>query len=145
MRGNGKNFGCSPQGTALMYKSSKSCQANVGKFFQISLRAVKAADSRGLSERTTPPVAGSDIMRLPDRRATAVPLTSWPCMKLDLLYTTEPILQIAQVIPCTEAEGPGKRFAIWFQGCPLRCPGCCNPEMLPFHGGQPTPVEQLLE
>src|SRR3712207_5831792 len=46
------------------------------------------------------------------------------------------LLRVAQVVPCTEAEGPGKRFALWFQGCPLRCPGCCNPEMLPFRGGQ---------
>lgn len=44
-------------------------------------------------------------------------------------------IAIAQVVPCTEAEGPGKRFAVWFQGCPLRCPGCCNPEFLPFAGG----------
>jgi anaerobic ribonucleoside-triphosphate reductase activating protein len=44
-------------------------------------------------------------------------------------------LQIAQIVPCTEAEGPGRRFALWFQGCPLRCPGCCNPEMLSFTGG----------
>jgi anaerobic ribonucleoside-triphosphate reductase activating protein len=44
-------------------------------------------------------------------------------------------LRIAQIVPCTEAEGPGRRFALWFQGCPLRCPGCCNPEMLPFAGG----------
>jgi anaerobic ribonucleoside-triphosphate reductase activating protein len=49
----------------------------------------------------------------------------------------EPLtMQIAQVVPCTEAEGPGKRFAVWFQGCPLRCPGCCNPEFLPFRGGE---------
>jgi anaerobic ribonucleoside-triphosphate reductase activating protein len=45
-------------------------------------------------------------------------------------------LRIAQIVSCTEAEGPGRRFALWFQGCPLRCPGCCNPEMLPFEGGQ---------
>src|SRR5579884_230770 len=52
------------------------------------------------------------------------------------LTTTEPALRVAQIVPCTEAEGPGRRFALWFQGCPLRCPGCCNPEMLPFEGGQ---------
>ena len=38
-------------------------------------------------------------------------------------------LNIASVRLCTEAEGPGKRFAIWVQGCKNRCPGCCNPEM----------------
>ena len=45
---------------------------------------------------------------------------------------------------CTEAEGPGRRFALWTQGCPLRCPGCCNPEMLSFEGGDPWPVERLV-
>src|SRR5687767_8340615 len=54
-------------------------------------------------------------------------------------------LQIAQVVPCTEAEGPGRRFALWFQGCPLRCPGCCNPEMLPFAGGRTVPVADVIE
>jgi anaerobic ribonucleoside-triphosphate reductase activating protein len=52
-------------------------------------------------------------------------------------------MQVAQVVPCTEAEGPGKRFAIWFQGCPLRCPGCCNPEFLPFKGGQTKTIEEM--
>src|SRR5581483_9626290 len=53
-------------------------------------------------------------------------------------------LQLAQVVPCTEAEGPGRRFALWFQGCPLRCPGCCNPEMLPFQGGQRMTLTDVL-
>jgi anaerobic ribonucleoside-triphosphate reductase activating protein len=55
------------------------------------------------------------------------------------------ILSVAQVVPCTEAEGPGRRFALWFQGCPLRCPGCCNPEMLPFAGGHGAPLEEVIE
>jgi anaerobic ribonucleoside-triphosphate reductase activating protein len=54
-------------------------------------------------------------------------------------------LQLAQAVPCTEAEGPGRRFALWFQGCPLRCPGCCNPAMLPFEGGQAVGVGTLVE
>src|SRR4029453_8044837 len=58
---------------------------------------------------------------------------------------TVPILSVAQIVPCTEAEGPGKRFALWFQGCPLRCPGCCNPEMLPFEGGTRVPLAAVLE
>ena len=52
--------------------------------------------------------------------------------------------QVAQVVPATEAEGPGVRFAVWFQGCPLRCPGCCNPEFLPFRGGATVPVVELV-
>ncbi len=51
--------------------------------------------------------------------------------------------QIAQIVLCTEAEGPGKRFALWFQGCPLRCPGCCNPEFLPFTGGDTRTIGEL--
>src|SRR5882724_11526060 len=53
-------------------------------------------------------------------------------------------LQVAHIVPCTEAEGPGRRFALWFQGCPLRCPGCCNPEMLPFTGGRATLLAEVL-
>jgi anaerobic ribonucleoside-triphosphate reductase activating protein len=54
-------------------------------------------------------------------------------------------LQVAQIVPCTEAEGPGRRFALWFQGCPLRCPGCCNPEMLPFSGGRSLRLGEVVE
>jgi anaerobic ribonucleoside-triphosphate reductase activating protein len=54
-------------------------------------------------------------------------------------------LRVAQIVPCTEAEGPGKRFALWFQGCPLRCPGCCNPEMLPFEGGETTSLGDVVK
>ncbi len=45
-------------------------------------------------------------------------------------------LRLAQEVPDTEAEGPGKRYAFWVQGCTLHCPGCCNPEMFaPNKGG----------
>jgi anaerobic ribonucleoside-triphosphate reductase activating protein len=54
------------------------------------------------------------------------------------------VLSVAQIAPSTEAEGPGRRFALWFQGCPLRCPGCCNPEMLPFTGGRSRAVIDVL-
>ena len=49
-----------------------------------------------------------------------------------------------QIVPCTEAEGPGRRFALWFQGCPLRCPGCCNPEFIPFEGGEAIRLADVL-
>lgn len=55
-------------------------------------------------------------------------------------------LRIAQTIPDTEAEGPGKRFALWVQGCTLHCPGCCNPEMFaPDKGGKFVEVKELAE
>ena len=38
-------------------------------------------------------------------------------------------LNLASIRLCTESEGPGRRFAIWVQGCHRRCDGCCNPEM----------------
>lgn len=56
----------------------------------------------------------------------------------------DPTLAIAQVVRSTEAEGPGRRFAVWFQGCPLRCHGCCNPEFLAYTGGRPTPASALV-
>ena len=39
-------------------------------------------------------------------------------------------LNLASRLPCTEAEGPGRRAALWVQGCNKRCPGCCNPVYL---------------
>lgn len=39
-------------------------------------------------------------------------------------------LNVALIVARTEAEGPGVRAALWVQGCAIRCPGCCNPEML---------------
>ncbi|MEI6224657.1 MAG: 4Fe-4S single cluster domain-containing protein [Deltaproteobacteria bacterium] len=53
-------------------------------------------------------------------------------------------IRIAAVVPVTEAEGPGTRFAVWVQGCSLRCPGCCNPHMFDPAGGIATGADALL-
>ncbi len=53
-------------------------------------------------------------------------------------------LQIAHRVAITEAEGPGRRFALWVQGCSLRCPGCCNPELFDAVGGQSLAVDDIL-
>src|SRR5262249_8182093 len=45
----------------------------------------------------------------------------------------------------TEAEGPGQRFAVWVQGCPMRCQECCNPQMLRFEGGERIAVSDLVD
>jgi len=34
-----------------------------------------------------------------------------------------------------DANGPGHRAVVWFQGCRLKCPGCFNPETHSFGGG----------
>lgn len=39
-------------------------------------------------------------------------------------------LNLASRLPCTDAEGPGRRAALWVQGCNKRCRGCCNPAYL---------------
>ena len=38
-------------------------------------------------------------------------------------------LNISTIRECTTAEGPGKRFSIWVQGCLKRCKNCCNQDM----------------
>ena len=52
-------------------------------------------------------------------------------------------LRIAIEVADTQAEGPGRRYAVWLQGCPMRCRGCCNPEFLPEDGGRVVDVDVL--
>lgn len=51
---------------------------------------------------------------------------------------------MANLVVDTEAEGPGRRTAIWVQGCSIRCAGCCNPEMFDPRRGEPWPCAALL-
>ena len=48
-------------------------------------------------------------------------------------------VRVGAIVPVTEAEGPGARFALWVQGCSIRCRDCCNP--LLFDPGRGTEVE----
>lgn len=61
------------------------------------------------------------------------------------LESAESAIEVALVVPRTEAEGPGVRFAIWVQGCSLACKGCCNPEMLPFVSATSRTPSSLTE
>ena len=58
-------------------------------------------------------------------------------------------LNVAMFVAQTEVEGPGHRYALWVQGCPMRCPGCCNPHLLEFkeEAWSPTPVvaDQIIQ
>jgi len=42
-------------------------------------------------------------------------------------------------------NGPGERFVLWVQGCPIRCPGCVNEEYQPFVGRYLIAVEEMAE
>ncbi len=53
-------------------------------------------------------------------------------------------IRVAAVVDVTEAEGPGARFAVWVQGCAIRCPGCCNPHMFDPSGGEQILPDGLL-
>jgi anaerobic ribonucleoside-triphosphate reductase activating protein len=44
-------------------------------------------------------------------------------------------LRVGARVPVTRAEGPGARYALWLQGCSIRCPGCCNPHLFAASGG----------
>lgn len=51
---------------------------------------------------------------------------------------------VASINTCTEAEGPYKRLCIWFQGCNIHCPGCCNPDYQPFEARHIMSLEDLI-
>lgn len=65
-------------------------------------------------------------------------------MKIPQSEITTGHVRVAAYDPLTEAHGPGKRFALWLQGCPILCPGCTNPEMLSEEGGSTMRVSQIV-
>ena len=54
-------------------------------------------------------------------------------------------LNMASRLPCTEAEGPGRRAALWVQGCNKHCRGCCNPAYLQLVERELVSVASVLE
>ena len=54
-------------------------------------------------------------------------------------------IRVGAVVDDTVAEGPGRRFAVWVQGCSIRCPGCFNPHLWGAKGGTGIGAAELAE
>lgn len=62
-----------------------------------------------------------------------------------MFLTSEALVRVAITIGPTDVEGPGSRFAIWVQGCSIRCKGCFNAHLWPSEGGRYEAPSSLLE
>lgn len=58
---------------------------------------------------------------------------------------TKIYFNIAAINRCTTAEGPYKRLAIWFQGCNLDCPNCCNLTLQKFEKNNLLTLNEVLK
>ncbi|WP_194911409.1 4Fe-4S single cluster domain-containing protein [Catenulispora rubra] len=53
-------------------------------------------------------------------------------------------LQLSRTAPgLVEVLGPGRRFVLWVQGCPLACPGCMSRDTWDADGGREVTLEEL--
>lgn len=52
-------------------------------------------------------------------------------------------MKFAGIIPNDFAAAPGVCTTFFVQGCPIRCPGCHNPESWDFEGGKEFDTEVL--
>ena len=59
--------------------------------------------------------------------------------------TNPDILNIADIVENAVSEGPGVRFVIWLQGCPIRCEGCWNSHMWDFSPKHLVMVDKLAK
>lgn len=52
--------------------------------------------------------------------------------------------KIHSIETCGTVDGPGIRFVLFMQGCPLRCKYCHNPDTWNVNGGKNLTVDEIL-
>lgn len=54
-------------------------------------------------------------------------------------------LNISNCLVSVDANGPGKRYVIWLQGCNRKCEGCFNPDTHSFTENKMIGIDELAD
>ncbi|MDF1553968.1 MAG: 4Fe-4S single cluster domain-containing protein [Deferrisomatales bacterium] len=68
-----------------------------------------------------------------------------PNLAPDSRRATAAPLNLAHWCVTEGVNGPGRRFTVWVQGCPRRCPGCFNPGLQEQEPRQQVSPQELAE
>jgi anaerobic ribonucleoside-triphosphate reductase activating protein len=107
-----------------------------------------SSQARWHRPRALPDETASGDGVTPRRAATGVPLIEGDCQAVND-RSGEAIKRIRLNVGAWQmrsvANGPGERFVLWLQGCPLGCPGCFNAQFQPFVRRHVLTVEEAAE
>jgi len=63
----------------------------------------------------------------------------------DCFLSRPEAVNVAHMVDRCRVLGPGERFVLWVQGCPIRCPDCHNPDFLPFKDATWMSIDQIAD